>query len=125
MSRLTLLNEWMTIMRFDDYQAAAARTAIYPGAGTGEYPALAYTALGLGEVGELQGKVKKVYRDDEGVITPENRRAIMEELGDVLWYAACMARELGVSLGDVASNNLAKLSDRAARGQLQGSGDRR
>lgn len=109
----------------DTYQQAATATAVYPEKGTGSPLALAYVALGLGEAGELQGKVKKVLRDDAGVLTDEKRQAIAAELGDLLWYVASTASELGVSLADVAQGNLDKLASRAQRGTLQGSGDER
>lgn len=112
-------------MHFDDYQAMAFATAIYPEAGTGTYPALAYTALGLGEVGELQGKIKKIYRDRSGEFDPLLRDELVAELGDVLWYLAVMAKELGVPLSEVAERNVAKLESRAQRGVLGGSGDDR
>lgn len=110
-------------MHFEDYQRGTATTAIYPGQGT--WVGLAYVSLGLGEAGELQGKVKKLMRDDDFVLTDERRQAIVAELGDVLWYAAQLATELNVSLGDVAQANLAKLSDRKEREVLGGSGDDR
>lgn len=36
----------------------------------------------------------------------------LEELGDVLWYAAAVADDLGVTLDEVAEQNLAKLQQR-------------
>lgn len=106
---------------FIQYQRQAAETAVYPG--PGETSGLAYVSLGLvGEAGEVANKVKKILRDAD---TPERRAAVAEELGDVLWYTAMLATELGVDLGQVAALNLAKLESRALRGTLRGDGDRR
>lgn len=103
------------------YQMKTSETAVYP-AGIG----LTYTSLGLaGEAGEIANKVKKVYRDDNGVLTNERREQLKDELGDLLWYAAQFAEVIGVSLSDVAECNLRKLESRAARGTLQGDGDKR
>jgi len=113
-------------MNFDDYQARTSTTAIYPDAGTGSPTAVSYTIFGLvGEAGELANKYKKVLRDDRGVLTDERRRDLVAELGDVLWYVARLATELGVPLDDVATRNLTKLAARAAASTLTGSGDRR
>ena len=106
---------------FTAYQRAARETAIYP-----KHLAVIYPTLGLaGEVGEVAEKVKKIYRDDGGEITKEKRAALVKELGDVLWYLATLAGDLGIDLGDVAEENLKKLRDRAERKKLQGSGDSR
>lgn len=103
------------------YQELAVETAIYPRA-----EALLYTVLGLnGEAGELAEKAKKMIRDDAGILTEERRRAMIKELGDVLWYVATTAKELGVSLEEVAKTNLNKLNSRKTRGKLKGSGDDR
>jgi NTP pyrophosphatase (non-canonical NTP hydrolase) len=48
-----------------------------------------------------------------------------KELGDVLWYVAQLASELGLELEDIARENLEKLSSRQRRGVLSGSGDER
>jgi NTP pyrophosphatase (non-canonical NTP hydrolase) len=112
-------------MNFAHYQAKAAETARYPEAGTGSMTALAYVGLGLGEAGEVQGKIKKVLRDDGGELTPKTRLAIAAELGDVLWYVARACSEISVTLEGVALLNLEKLASRAERGVLQGSGDDR
>lgn len=50
---------------------------------------------------------------------------IADELGDVLWFVAMMARRLGFSLEEVMRRNLDKLADRQARGVIVGDGDKR
>lgn len=115
-----------TPLTFTAYEHAAAKTAIYPGAGYGTLGAVAYTTLGLtNEAGEVAGKLKKVMRDGNGNLTEESRRALASEAADTLWYLAMLARELGVTLEDMANANIAKLASRAERGTLQGSGDNR
>lgn len=113
-------------MTFNAYQDATLNTAIYPDAGEGSINAVVYTTLGLsGEAGEIPNKVKKILRDGGGMITPEVKDAIALEIGDVLWYAARLAAELGTSLGDIAEANIEKLNSRSARGVIKGSGDYR
>lgn len=112
-------------MQMSEYQTKAAETAIYPQAGQGTPLAIAYVALGLGEAGEVQGKVKKILRDDAGVLTDEKRIAIAKELGDVLWYVARLASEISMPLESIAEMNLGKLGLRLERGTLTGSGDER
>ena len=100
----------------DLYENYASQTAIFP-----KEKALEYLALGLtSEAGEVAGKVKKIIRDGKG-----NKEAIAYEIGDVLWYCAVLASELGVSLNTIMKKNLEKLHDRKVRGTLAGSGDDR
>ena len=87
--------------------------------------AVTYDGLGLGEVGEVQGKIKKIIRDNGGIITPEATEEIKKELGDTLWYITSMCENLGITLEDVAKANIDKLHDRQKRGVLGGSGDNR
>lgn len=109
-------------MNFDDYQKQSRVTAIYPNAGKD----LIYPSLGLlSEAGEVAGKVKKMIRDDEGVLTEGRRSEIKAEVGDVLWYTAQICTELGFSFEEVAKENLDKLLSRKERGVLSGSGDQR
>ena len=109
-------------MDLNQYQKKARATAFYPNAGNNPI----YPTLGLnGEAGEVADKVKKVIRDREGVFDETVRADIALELGDVLWYVAQLASELGYELEDVANINLKKLRDRSSRGHLQGSGDHR
>lgn len=106
-------------MTLDEYQAAARATAVYG------QPVL-YPALGLaGEAGEVCEKVKKFLRDDGGVMTDGRRRMIVLECGDLCWYVANLAADLGVTLEEVAAANVAKLADRRARGVIKGDGDAR
>jgi len=53
------------------------------------------------------------------------RGKIARELGDVLWYVANLAHELGISLDAIAKANLSKLSSRNKRDVLTGDGDER
>jgi NTP pyrophosphatase (non-canonical NTP hydrolase) len=106
----------------NEYQQGAATTAIYPGRGT--TMGLVYTVLGLaGESGEIANKVKKVLRDNDGVLSPEVRAKLIDEASDVAWYLSQVCDELSVDLDTVFEINLAKLAGRAERGTLQGEGD--
>jgi NTP pyrophosphatase (non-canonical NTP hydrolase) len=109
-------------MRFSEYQQAARQTAIYPDRGQN----IAYPALGLaGEAGEVAEKVKKVIRDNGGVVDADTKQALKKELGDVFWYIAALCDEVGLDMADVAESNIKKLRDRQQRNVLHGSGDNR
>ena len=104
-------------LTLDTYQQQAAKTAVYPTS-----KAFPYLIAGLaGEVGEVSSIFAKHWRDD-GPLTRDNLEA---ELGDVLWFVAMLADEIGCDLSDVAQGNLNKLADRANRGKLKGNGDNR
>lgn len=101
------------------YQELCQKTAVFP-----EVIELEYLTLGLvGEAGEIANKVKKVLRGDY----PEDaiREQIVDELGDVLWYVAMLARHFGVDMSDVAGRNLDKLQARLVNGTIRGTGDQR
>ena len=95
----------------DLYENLAGQTAIFP-----KEKALEYLALGMtSEAGEVAGKVKKLIRDGEG-----DKVAIASEIGDVLWYCAMMAKEVGVHLNTIMKEKLKKLQDRKERGTYAG-----
>ena len=109
-------------MNFAEYQEKAKQTAKYPVIGH----AVIYPTLGLtNEAGEVSGKIKKIFRDRDGVIRESDLEALMGELGDVLWYLSQVSTELGLSLDEIAEHNIAKLLDRQARGMIHGDGDNR
>ena len=108
-------------MLCDHYQNMAKQLDIYP-----KDRSLVCHALGLcGEAGEVADKIKKVYRDNNGEFTPDKYEEIAYELGDVLWYLANVADDIGYPLSTIASMNLTKLFDRKSRNKLGGSGDLR
>jgi len=107
-------------MNFNEYQKLAKTTAIYDKKHQILYPALG----GAGEAGEVANKVKKIIRD--GYENNKDYRAdIGAEIGDVLWYCAVLASDIGLELSDIAVNNTVKLKDRMNRGVIGGNGDKR
>ena len=113
-------------MKLSEYQREAHRTSLKASFGEGEMARLVYPTLKLaGEAGEFGEKVGKIIRDRAGHIGPDEREALRDELGDVMWYVAEVATVLGLDLDDVGRRNLEKLRSRAERGVIQGSGDRR
>lgn len=108
--------------KYQDYQKQSRKTW---GPVDVAHP-ITYPTLGLlNEAGELAGKVKKILRDKNKHITPEDKAALKAELGDVLWYFAQICNELDLTIEEVAEYNLDKLADRQQRGVIQGDGDNR
>lgn len=109
-------------MNFEEYQKKSRETAVYPNKGNN----FIYPVLGLvGEAGEVAEKIKKVLRDDKGIVDDQKKEEIKKELGDVLWYLAQIATELNLSLDEIVETNLEKLESRKQRNKLHGSGDNR
>ena len=95
-----------------------------------------YMTLNLvGEVGELASKVAKDIRKGEvsieendltfnDSITLERKfKEQGQEIGDILWMLAGLAKVYGYSLEDIAQMNLDKLAARKAAGTIVGNGD--
>lgn len=111
-------------LEVNEYQRIARSTAIYQ-------DQIVYPALGLaGESGEVAEKIKKLIRDKGGIaglesMEDDDRVAVAKEIGDVLWYCANLAQDIGYTLEDVARINIGKLAKRKEDGTLSGSGDNR
>ncbi len=111
----------MNNLTLKEYQERAITTKIYPNG-----LAIPYVTLGLmGEAGEVAEKVKKVIRDNNGEFSDEKKIELGKEIGDVLWYCAALADELGLNISDIAQGNIDKLEKRKLEGKLGGSGDNR
>lgn len=110
-------------MTFDEYQKRALTTVI---SNDDSFKDTLHWVLGInGEAGEVAEKVKKIIRDKNGVMSRQDKLELGKEIGDVLWYLAVFANDLGFSLDDIAGQNLDKLQSRKARGVLGGTGDNR
>lgn len=113
-------------MTFSEYQNDTPKTAVYKNNLLTQTERLSYVTLGLtGESGEIANKVKKILRDNNGIITQEFIDNIEGEIGDTLYYISQLCNELGLKLSDCARKNILKLQDRARRGVIQGNGDNR
>lgn len=111
-------------MNFDEYQAWTVKTVQHNDRPTPLAAELMYLGLGLaGEFGEVANQVKKIHRDDEGVLTGDRRANILEEAGDGLWYLARVLSNCGITLTEVMDENVAKLERRLANDTIKG--DRR
>ncbi|MEO8785026.1 MAG: nucleoside triphosphate pyrophosphohydrolase family protein [Candidatus Saccharimonadales bacterium] len=110
-------------MTADEYQNQALTTAI-PHAD----PLMdkSIWVMGIaGEAGEVVEKWKKIVAYKDGVITAQDKKELVKEMGDVIWYVAVLANSLGVSFEEVLQVNLNKLADRKKRGVTKGAGDNR
>ncbi|MES2876652.1 MAG: nucleoside triphosphate pyrophosphohydrolase family protein [Patescibacteria group bacterium] len=114
-------------MQFSDYSKQAISTDLYEREGQAiDSHAMLEKVFGLvGEAGEVAEKFKKILRDKDGIATDEDKKELMKELGDVLWYINSVGMYLGYSLDDIAQNNLEKVLSRKDRGVTRGSGDNR
>lgn len=109
-------------MKLNDYQTDARATCLDTAKN------LPYLVCGLtAEAGEVAGKFAKYLRDENANLKAFLlvEKEMIKELGDVLWFVAIMADELGVTLEQVAQQNIDKLYSRQQRGTLKGSGDER
>ena len=108
-------------MELNEYQRETRRTAVYP-----QELKIIYPTIGLaGETGEVAEKVKKVIRDHIGEFSETQKAEIAKELGDVLWYVASIAADMGYTMDDIARLNIEKIRTRAERNLIHGEGDNR
>ena len=113
-------------MQINDYTKTALSTLGDEHAYGEVTPKLMAQVLGLvGESGEVAEKFKKILRDKQGKLSEEEKKELVKELGDILWYINAVAHLLGSNLEEVAKANHEKLASRKNRGVLSGSGDNR
>jgi len=109
-------------MEFNEYQKQAFTFAIYPNKETD----IIYPTLGLnGEAGEIAEKVKKIIRDDNGVVNGDKKIQLLMEIGDCIWYCGALCTALGLDMNKVAEMNIIKLTNRQKNNKIHGSGDLR
>ena len=74
---------------------------------------LQWATLGLtAEAGEVSGEVEKWLRKNYGSAAPTEK--ILDELGDVLWFAAEICNSLDITLDDVIMHNIQKINERTS-----------
>jgi NTP pyrophosphatase (non-canonical NTP hydrolase) len=100
------------IRTFAVYRQHVERTDSNP---EGHFPLEYHAGCLCEEAGEVHGKVKKVVYHGHAM-DDAMRAAIMEELGDLLWYLDRVAERVGVTLEQVAQANMAKLRRRYPNG---------
>ena len=87
---------------------------------------ITYPALGLnGEAGEVAEKVKKCWRDNDGVFNDYTKKEILKELADTLWYIWACADDMGYTLEDVLQTGIIKVKERKETNTVHGNGDNR
>lgn len=92
------MRDEFTPLSIQDYVSQASTTDQRSDSGS-----LTFPLLGLfGETGSLLSEVKKKQRDRASYLGYAG--AVVEELGDVLWYLTAVAARGGLSLGDIAGN---------------------
>ena len=117
----------INVVGFDEYQEVCSETDLGDIGGRRYLePNWMYYVLGIGgETGELLEKIKKLFRDGDGYPTMEQKKEILKEMGDIMWYMARLTDMLGMPFGDVPRLNIEKLFSRKERQMLQGDGDNR
>jgi NTP pyrophosphatase (non-canonical NTP hydrolase) len=117
-------------MTLNEYQEKAMSTCM------NSCDNFSYMMLNLvGEVGELASKVAKDIRRGEASIEQShlsyerpidweiNRPRQAQEIGDILWMLAGLAKVYGYTLEEIAQMNLNKLAARKQAGTIDGNGD--
>jgi NTP pyrophosphatase (non-canonical NTP hydrolase) len=113
-------------MDFNEYQEACAVTDVGTSAQDCIEPGWLYYVLGIGgEAGELLEKIKKLFRDKNGIIDDEFKEAVIKEMGDYHWYSARLCSAFGIEYNEIPKKNKEKLMDRLERDALHGDGDER
>lgn len=93
-------------MELNEYQQISQNFAFYPHA-LGPY----YTTLGtMSMLGKLSERLQKSLKENDGKISQRDKQLIGIAIGDVLYYLACTATDLNLSLDDICRMNIRKNS---------------
>lgn len=113
-------------MDFNEFQIECRKTDVGTAAQDCLDPGWLYYVLGIaGETGELMEKIKKLFRDKNGVVDNEFKEMIIKEMGDVQWYMARLADWFDIDFESVFVTNVEKLQSRKLRNKIHGDGDNR
>ena len=108
-----LLEQAERPLALDEYQAFTSTTDKSRDAGVSN---LGFMLLGLsGEVGSLLSELKKKQRDQDSYVAYHD--AVIEELGDTLWYLTSVCRCAGLRLSAIANKSTASLDNWYYRGR--------
>src|SRR5215471_13921294 len=95
----------MTIDEYADWAASVARISAQPTA-----ERLSYLGLGLAaEAGEVADHIKKLLRDGR-----LDQAALIDELGDVVYYWACLCTAVGKKPSEVLAASQSKIARKVA-----------
>ena len=80
------------------------------------------TLLLVEEVGELSRLIARQYGEQsfkESMTEQETKKAISDELGDILFVATCIANQLEIDIETILSENLTKKTRRDGQRHIQ------
>lgn len=100
-------------MEFNTYQEKAKET-IQDSASDAKYTDMVPFLGIIGEIGSVVAQLKIKLKDGESYVAFKSK--LSEELGDVLWYLSTIAYQNGLTLEEIAVQNLAKTHDRFLAG---------
>lgn len=110
----------------EQYQEKALEVELFHDEISPEVAELLYLYAGLTEeVGEIGSKLKRIIRDSNCKLHEEDIPGLKKECGDTLWYLTALISKLGLTLDEVAEDNLRKIQSRIERDVLRGVGDSR
>jgi hypothetical protein len=98
------------VKSFEEYQALAAKM---PVSLRNDRDRINLPVVGLqtasGKIGSI---LERAFASGKFNLTPEQRNELQDKLSDILWCAAILGNETGISLQDVAAHSLAQLQAR-------------
>jgi hypothetical protein len=65
------------------------------------------------EAGKLGSLLEAAFASGKLSLTPEQSTEVRDRLSDILWYAALLCGETGITMQDVAAHSVAQLQARA------------